>query len=443
MAPSRSAPPWRPSSLALALAASFALPSPALQSAPGDPVSGELQASADPANSALGIVDVARRVDGGFVVVWGGFGEAASGQPAPRTLRARLFAANGTPLGAEFDVSTDRVSPFSPAVAMTPDGRFAVAWRFGFDDADRGIAARVFAADGTPVGAARRASAQAVDTDNVDIAMDAEGGFVVTWNDAGNGVFFRRFGPSGAVKGAAPTEVAQAPAPKHRTFSASVAMEPDGDFLVAWDQRTYGETIYIPGNPYGFEFGFQSDAVHVRRFHADGSPDGAAIEVDRRNATNAPDPLGQGGAVGNTQVAVDGDGDFVVVYTSGVSTVPGQGIRARRYTATGVAAGPSAQVGRRYVVSDYSPPDVSMDATGAFAVTWQSAPEVFVRRYSAAGDALAARVRVNPAHDAAAFNLVGPAIARSANGDFAIAWNGVARAEPVEVQDFVRLYAGP
>jgi hypothetical protein len=84
-----------------------------------------------------------------------------------------------------------------------------------------------------------------------------------------------------------------------------------------------------------------------------------------------------------------------------------------------------------------------MDTSGAFAVTWQSAPEVFVRRYDASGNALGAKVRVNPEHDAAAFNLVGPAIGRSANGDFAIVWNGIAKPDPVDVQDFVRLFSGP
>lgn len=440
MASSLPAPLWRPSSLAMALAATCAWPSATLHAAPGDPASGELQTSADPSNSPLGVVDLARRADGGFVVVWGGFGE---GSPSPRTLRARLFSAGGAPQGPEFDVSTDRVSPFSPAVAMAPDGRFAVAWRFGFDDADRGIAARVFAADGTPISAVRRASDPPVDTDNVDIAMDADGDFVVAWNAPGSGVFVRRFGPGGAPKGVAPMEIAQAPAPKNRTFSASVAMEPDGDFVVAWDQRTYGETVFVPGNPYGFEFGLQSDAVLARRFHANGGADGGTIEVDRRNSTNAPDPLRQGGAVGDAQIAVDADGEFVVVYTSSASTIPGQGIRARRYAATGTAAAPSVQVARRYDVSDHSPPDVSMDPSGAFAVTWQSAPEVFVRRYDASGDPLAAKVRVNPEHDATGFNLVGPAIGHGANGDFAIAWNGIAQPEPIDVQDFVRLFAGP
>jgi hypothetical protein len=441
MASTRVAFSGRPSSLAIALAASFALPCPALLAAPGDPLSGELQASSDPANSPSGVVDVGRRSDGGLVVVWGGFyGDAT---PTPRSLRARLFAANGTPQGNEFDVSTDRVSPFSPAVAVAPDGHFAVAWRYGFDDADRGIATRVFSASGAPLSPVRKASTVPVNTDDVDIAMDAVGNFVVSWNEAGSGVFFRRFGPAGVARGTAATEVAQAPAPRHRTLSASVAMEPDGDFVVAWDQRSYGETVSVPGTPYGFELGTQTETVRARRFHANGTVNGDALVVDKRTSTNAPDPLHQGASNGNAQVAVDPNGDFVVVFTGTTTGALGQSVRARRYSPAGEPQGQSIEVGRRTSTSDLSPPDVSMDSSGGFAVAWQSAPSVFVRRFDTAGNALAEKVLVNPTKDAASLNLVGPAIARSANGDVAIVWNGVAQPDPIELQDYVRLFAGP
>ena len=80
-----------------------------------------------------GAPSVAMDASGNIVVVWARNGGAA------RRILGRRFGPTGAALGAEFDVSTDQVSPKSDAdVAMAPDGSFVAAWRSEGQDGDAG-----------------------------------------------------------------------------------------------------------------------------------------------------------------------------------------------------------------------------------------------------------------------------------------------------------------
>jgi hypothetical protein len=84
--------------------------------------------------------------DGRFVAVWEHRGELF-GDPS---VRARLFAADGRPLGATFEVAA--APAWEPSVAAAPDGGFVALWKRpdGFGQ----VAARRFDAAGAPAGSA-------------------------------------------------------------------------------------------------------------------------------------------------------------------------------------------------------------------------------------------------------------------------------------------------
>ena len=86
--------------------------------------------------------------DGSFVVAWQDFLRTAS---APDIL-ARRFDASGTPQGDVVLVSTSEPNDLLPSVTAFPDGRFFVAWRNTNVAGDQDIRGRLFAADGTPAG---------------------------------------------------------------------------------------------------------------------------------------------------------------------------------------------------------------------------------------------------------------------------------------------------
>lgn len=67
-------------------------------------------------------------------------------------IRGRLFSIDGSPIGDDFLVNATVGNIESDAaVTALRDGRYVVAWTT-FDGADYDIAARLFEADGTPVG---------------------------------------------------------------------------------------------------------------------------------------------------------------------------------------------------------------------------------------------------------------------------------------------------
>ena len=87
--------------------------------------------------------------DGGFAVTWVSFDNGGC-------VRGRVFAADGTPVnGSDFLVSTANTKSHDPRstvpqITALADGGFAVTWK-SWNGSDYDIRARVFAADGTPV----------------------------------------------------------------------------------------------------------------------------------------------------------------------------------------------------------------------------------------------------------------------------------------------------
>ena len=101
------------------------------------------------------------------------------------------FSANGTPLGLEFLVNSETDSDQeNPSIAMDADGNFVVVWQSdgntaedeNKDDSGYGVFGQRFSANGVKAGFEFRVNTKTdFDQDNPDVAMDANGDFVVVW----------------------------------------------------------------------------------------------------------------------------------------------------------------------------------------------------------------------------------------------------------------------
>ena len=232
---------------------------------------------------------VAVSATGSFVVVWEG--DTPSPSPLREDVFGRCYAADGTPASGVFQVNAARVNQpqYAPDVAMAADGRFAVVWTdAGVDRTD----AQLYTADCQRSGSEFTALEGLVST----IAMDPAGNFVVAGiADDGDlyGISARLFSSAGLPKGdsfqvnTATTEWQDYP---------SVAMEPGGDFVVAW--HTYLDPDTVPARAL--------DDVSVRAFRANGAPAGPELAVNTYTSFKQ-----QG-----TAVAADAAGNFVVVWNS-------------------------------------------------------------------------------------------------------------------------------
>lgn len=248
-----------------------------------------------------------------FAVAIATFGVCASVQAAPG------------PIGTAFVVDQITTSTQSEAaIATNAQGDFVVAWTHVFSEVDYDIHARVFRADGTP--------------------------------------------RSGEIGIATPSAVQRLPA---------VAMDPNGDFVVAWQS-------YLPGQD-------GSDAgVLARRYDAAGNP-GPTVPV---NAWTT-------GAQAQASVAMDAGGNFVVVWQSNGQDGSGQGVFARRFDSASVAQGTDIAVNVA-TIGDQGFPAVATDAAGDFLVAWSAGNNqdgngegIFARRFNSAGAATSGEMRVN------------------------------------------------
>lgn len=148
---------------------------------------------------------VAMDTDGDFVVVWQSLGQDGSDYG----IYGQRYDGAGTAQGGELAINTTTANnQLNPAVAMDDTGAFVVAWVSNAQDGSReGIYARRFDAAGAASGAefavnTTTAGAQ----DNPAIAMEPEGAFAVAWNSAGQdgsrvGVYQQGFDADGTPAG--------------------------------------------------------------------------------------------------------------------------------------------------------------------------------------------------------------------------------------------------
>ncbi|MEM7584672.1 MAG: DUF11 domain-containing protein [Acidobacteriota bacterium] len=257
-------------------------------------VGSELQVNSS-TSSAQTAPDISADADGDFVVVW----------RSQASIRGQRFDSAGTFLGGEFQVETPNLSENAPAVDMNASGAFVVAWESYVAEGVGAFAilGRRYASDGTAIDSQFQVSDGSGDLFSADVAIDSGGGFVVTWDQGyypDVDVRAKRFDSDGNQAGAefqVNTATANA-----QGFSA-LEMQPDGFFVVAWqsyagDQDIHAQRYQPDGTPLAGEF-----IVNTYTTSQDGSPtialDSAAEFVVAWQAGNGdyPGPDGDGGSV--------------------------------------------------------------------------------------------------------------------------------------------------
>ena len=235
------------------------------------------------------------------------------------------------------------------------------------------------------------------------VAMDADGDFVVAWHSAGQddpplsafGVYAQRFNAAGVKQGG--EFRANAQTINHQAYP-TVAMDHAGNFLIAWHSHNQD-----PGGTVG---------VYAQRYTA------AGVGQGEFRVNNAVD-----GTQWFPTAAMDADGDFVIAWKSdGTQT----GIQVQRFNAAGAKVG--GELRANTTTRSHEQPAVAMDADGDFVVTWQkevtfpdSGPSaIFGQRFNNAGAYVGGQFQANT--NSVNDKLL-PTVAMDADGDFVVAWN--------------------
>ena len=182
------------------------------------------------------------------------------------------------------------------------------------------------------------------------VAMAPDGRFVVVWvsyeqDGDGHGIYARVFGPDGTPE----TDEFQVNTyTNSRQESPDVAMAADGHFIVVWQSL-------------GQEISHTTWGIVARLFNPDGTPDGDEFQVNIYTADDQMYP----------RVAMASDGRFVVVWESYRQDGSGWGIYSLRFTSSGEWIGTDSLV-NTHTASDQVAPVVAMNDYGRYTVVWQS-----------------------------------------------------------------------
>jgi hypothetical protein len=367
---------------------------------PPEALGGEIPVNASTTGGQR-LSDVAIDPDGDFVVAWFGAGPGDD-----RGVFTRVYAASGTPLTGELLVNqTTNETQVSPSVAIDTAGNFVVTWASGtFAGDDPGdIFARRFNAAGVAQGGEFLVNRPgSFSRDEPSVAMDADGDFVVAWTTVGQyigrvaAVLARRFNAAGVPQA---NEFLVTPVMPDDQFHPGVAMDQDGDFAITWTQESTDPA--------------ESPDVYARLYTAAGAARGGEFRVNQ----TVPDRQS------NSSAAMDADGDLVIAWQSSNQDGGFAGIHAQRYDDAGARRGGEFLVNAGPADGVFQV-DISADRDGDFVVTWDAVSSdtfnIFVRRFNAAGTALTADLPVNVVLDRAVFSSVFV----DADGDFVVTWTG-------------------
>ena len=307
---------------------------------------------------------MATSASGDFVVVWDSYGQDGSAYG----IFARLFSSAGVAVGLDFQINSRTTSSQSrPAVAREATGAFVVTWSSGSQDGQGfGIFARRLSSTGGVFGVEFQVNTHTI-TDQFmpAIASDLDGDFVVAWQSSlqdgsGDGVFARRFSSVGVPLG---TEFQVSLYTEDTQRLPAVAMDSDGDFVVAWQSQ--GQD----GSNYG---------VFARRFSSAGAAVTSDIPVNAHTTA----------AQGYPAVSSAADGDFVVVWESNNQDGLFPSVFGRRFASTG------APLATEFAVNTYTSgaqitAAIATDGAGRSIVAWQSLGQdgsdygIFAQRFGA------------------------------------------------------------
>lgn len=330
---------------------------------------------------------IAVHPDGSYVAAWSSFGEDGSGFG----IFARRFDASGTGIDvAPFQVNTTTSREQSaPTIAVDAAGNALVVWQSkGQDSGDSfGIYGQWYNSSGTKLGHEFRINTHTPgDQKAPSVAIDGSGRATVAWQsfeqDGSDwGVFYARLDAvSGGTADTTPsTEVRVNDSVTGIQQNPTVAAAATGNFVVAWEAIDP-----LAGDDASLD-------IYAKVFDSTGAQ--VTLGEQLVNSDQLRDQV-------TPSVAMDADGDYVVVWTAGGIPGSGSDVFGQRFNKFGTRAGQQFRVNDTIQASQVGGA-VGMDQNGNFLVTWQSVHQdgfsegVYGRAYSATGVILTGETLVN------------------------------------------------
>jgi hypothetical protein len=354
------------------------------------------------------------------VVVWRSNGSNGSDTDG-FSIQGQRYNSAGTAQGNQFQVNSYITGIQNrPAVAMDMDGDFVVVWdSYGAsgDSSLYSVQGQRYNSVGTAQGNQFQVNTYTTgDQLDPDVALDSNGDFVVVWRSNGsNGsdtddysIQGQRYNSAGTAQGN------QFQVNSYTTgiqVASAVSLNSNGDFVVVW--RSAGSS---GGDTSGY-------SIQGQRYNSAGTAQGSQFQVNSYTTSDQQHP----------DVALDSDGDFVVIWRSAGSSggdTSGYSIQGQRYNSAGIAQGSQSQV-NSYTTNDQRYAAVSLDSDGDFVVVWASIGSngsdtsgysIQGQGYNTAGTPQGSQFQVN---SYTTNNQGVPAVSLDSDGDFIVVWHGL------------------
>jgi hypothetical protein len=302
-----------------------------------------------------------------------------------------------------------------PDVGVDGNGNLVIVWvsdgSWGSDNSDYSIQGRIFFSNGLPAGPEDQVNTRTDSRQNTPaVAVDSDSGFVVVWGDSsdgsGGGIRGQRYGSNGLPAGA---EFLVNSCTTEWQTRPSVAIDAEGDFVVVWDSdESDGDDSW-------------ENSIQGRLFSSNGDPTGPDFQVNSYTTGLQSDP----------EVGMNADGDFVVVWTSvgsEGSDPTGASIQGRIFSSSGAPITPQVQI-NTYTTSAQIGPAVAVNGEGSFVVVWTSygsngddddgSASIQGRVFASNGAPIGVQAQVNTYTTSLQES---PAVAIDQDGNFVVTW---------------------
>ncbi len=338
----------------------------------GTPLNNSFRVNDDVGTSHQAFPSITINGIGYFAVVW------ADDRNGNSDIYCQRYNPSGTMQDLNFKVNVDTVNAWQayPSISMDESGNFVVVWEDG-RNGNYDIYCQLYNHTGTPQGTNFRINNDAGTTrqESPSVAMDVNGNFVIVWEDYRNGnsdIYCQRYNAARIAEGLNfkinnDTVTAWQGSP-------SVSVDGNGNFVVAWeDYRSENRDIYC------------------QRYNAFGSAQGTNFKVNDDVGTQdqwCP------------SISVDGNGNFVIVWHDERNGYNNIDIYCQRYNSSGTSQGVNFKVNDDAGTVIQMFPSLAIDGNGNFVVVWEdyrygwSNPDIMGQRYYANGSLWGTNYRV-------------------------------------------------
>ncbi|MBI9038752.1 MAG: T9SS type A sorting domain-containing protein [Bacteroidales bacterium] len=397
--------------------------------ADGTPIGNNFKVNTDIGDSYQFRPDIAIKENGDFIITWG---DERNGD---WDVYAQRYLSDGSPLGDNFKISDDttNTSQRNPSISTDLMGNFIVSWESACGDSCD-IYARRFTYDAIPIGSSFRVSTETGETFQYhsEIMEDKDGNFTITWEDRRLGFNGDIFAQSYLNDGTAIEDNFKVndDIGSENQGNPSIAKDDNDNFIIAWIDNRNGF-----GNSYNY------GSIYAQRFSSDGTALGSNILANYDSTESL--------LHFTTSIAVDAEGNFVIVWDACISGDPSN-IFAQRFSSDGTPLGENFLVNNNGRYLNYCPV-VACKKNGDFIIVWGDSddgsknkyafrdlddenilesnssktkkgtePDIFAQQYLSDGTPLAGNFKVND--DIGNTDQVYPDIAVDTNGNFIIIW---------------------